>query len=233
MNKAKQYQLPVWLSPDDKIDQSKLNKYSCLVLPKRGSKRLPEAVEDIYLSGGMEYAKDYGLGWRDRIVLELDPWYKFFNPPAEERGVLEAFGINANELKALKKWSTLPRAAAIVSSLLDADKKVIDTRNDSLAIYWDESIFGGGGSAMEVGWANARGIPVFLIIGKDIPLEKVSLSVISKATHVFTTLEGFIYHMKWAALFEINNQTSPIYKRPRHMTKKLRNLMKRNLDTEV
>jgi hypothetical protein len=216
MNNFEKYKPPQWIKPDELIDARRLNKLSCLVLEKKRRNFLKGRVNSIYLSGGMEYSEDYGIGWRDRLIKELEPaGYSFFNPPSEERGILSKYEVTPSFVSDLKQWRTLARAASIVSELLDADYQEIVKNSEALILYYDASILGGGGSAMEVGWAWEQGLPVFLVIGKGVSLKNVSLSLISKATHVFTSLEGLVYHLKWAKKFEEKNKISPLYKRKR------------------
>ncbi len=131
-----------------------------------------QQIQHIYLSGGMEYAKDEGRDWRQ----ELETWLRrqlscdVFNPNSKsEAFFLQHFpGIN---IRALKETNVV-QYAAIVSRLVEIDCKEIAERSDLVICYWDDSAQRGAGTKGELTIAKHFGKPVYMVTSvphKDIP----------------------------------------------------------------
>jgi len=156
----------------------------------------------IYLSGGMEYSSDYGMGWRDKIVQELsETGFKFYNPCEEEKPILKHHGVkDPTELFKMKTWKDLPKAVSVVKDFLIKDRNVIYQCN-ALIVYYDKSTQLGGGTAMEQAWAN-EGVneqrPIFFVMGIGFELKNVSLSMLAMSDYIFEDLKDCIIYLKRA-----------------------------------
>lgn len=116
---------------------------------------------NIYLSGGMQFAKGLGAGWRARCseklrdlgffpldIAELDIAY------SEAHGHLYRF-LSDDEL--------LQRKSNIRKHFIETDINLIRNDSDALIVLYDESVRLGAGTTSEIHEAFMHDIPVFLI----------------------------------------------------------------------
>jgi len=147
-----------------------------------------------YLSGGMEYKKNLGKGWREWFTEQLveirhdaiDP-VKMESP--DEHG--EPIQYNLTELKLQGK---LDEVRAIVRrSLFRKDMWGIQLA-DALVVFYDESVQRGAGTLSESWEAFREGKPVYLVT--EFPLDKVPTWLIGETTAVFSDFEDLLGYLK-------------------------------------
>jgi hypothetical protein len=121
----------------------------------------------VYLSGGMEHARDFGAGWRKELQrwLETELGQKVFNPAEVSREYLRRHypGMNQNRMKRtdMKKFKRL------VSALMRLDCREIATRSDYVICFWDRSAQQGAGTKGELTMAKYFGKPVYMVTKMD------------------------------------------------------------------
>lgn len=126
-------------------------------------KKRPENWDrgNIYLSGGMQFAKELGAGWRidaSKEILKM----KYFPIDITELDV----AYNAKYGKpVLPKGNESPLSykANMRKHFIDTDLKLIRDNSDALIVYYDESARRGAGTVSEAQYAFNLNIPIFLV----------------------------------------------------------------------
>jgi hypothetical protein len=142
----------------------------------------------VYLSGGMEYAKNEGMDWRS----ELDAWIKsnlkhsIFNPNVESDKYLHNVRSN-NDFRHLKT-SDIDTYTKIVKHFVDQDSKEIALYSDYVICYWDASAQRGAGTKGELTIARYFKKPVYMVT--TIPKKNIPGWVLGCVTHFFTSFKG-------------------------------------------
>lgn len=140
-----------------------------------------------YLSGGMEYAENYGADWRS----EMEAWLKSelghesFNPVrASEEFLLKNYpGFDFRS----SKLTDLPSHSKIAREIVRIDSTEIILHSDYLICYYDESAQKGAGTKGELTVAAIFGKPVFLVLG--LSLEIVPSWVIGCSTNILKNFD--------------------------------------------
>jgi hypothetical protein len=116
-----------------------------------------------YLSGGMEYAKNEGVDWRNGIEewLAAELGHSVFNPNSESEKYLKKKLPNANLRKL--KFSNIEKFQSIVRGIVKVDSQEIAKRSDYIICYWDKSAQRGAGTKGELTLARFFGKPVYMI----------------------------------------------------------------------
>ncbi len=98
------------------------------------------------LSGGMEYAKNEGINWRNNIGswISKNLGHKIFNPNIESEKYLANSLPNKN-FRSLKS-TDIKTYTKIVRRFVIKDSKEIATRSDYVICYWDQSAQRGAGT---------------------------------------------------------------------------------------
>ncbi len=140
-----------------------------------------------YLSGGMEYAKNEGIDWRN----DIDSWLSknlnhiVFNPNIESEKYL-AKSLSNKSFRLLKS-TDIKNYIKIVRKFVVKDSKEIATRSDYIICYWDESAQRGAGTKGELTIARYFNKPVYLVT--RIPKEKIPGWVLGCVTEFFDSFE--------------------------------------------
>lgn len=116
---------------------------------------------NIYLSGGMQFAKNLGAGWRVETSKKLKE-LKYFPLDITELDV----AYNASYGKPLlpkADESPLSYKANMRKHFIDTDLKLIRDNSDALIVYYDESARRGAGTVSEAQYAFNLNIPIFLV----------------------------------------------------------------------
>jgi hypothetical protein len=116
---------------------------------------------NIYLSGGMSFAKDLGADWRVEASNKLKEM-KYFPLDITELDV--AYNKNHGKL-------TLPTSnddpikfkSYMRKHFIDTDLKLIEQHTDALIVYYDESARRGAGTVSEAQYAYNLKMPIFLV----------------------------------------------------------------------
>ncbi|TFH07051.1 MAG: hypothetical protein E4H14_09395 [Candidatus Thorarchaeota archaeon] len=116
---------------------------------------------NIYLSGGMQHAKDLGAGWRKTCSEHLRAM-RFFPLDIAELDIAytEAHG---QLYRFLSDDELLQRKSNIRKHFIDTDINLIRNDSDAIIILYDESVRRGAGTTSEVHEAFMQDIPVFLL----------------------------------------------------------------------
>jgi len=136
-----------------------------------------------YLSGSIEFAPEYGKGWRR----ELRPWlertlgHRVYDPAEDEKK-----NLTDEEVAHFRAWksSDPERFRRTVRKIIDWDLDLIETQADYVICYWDKN---SAGTTAELTAAYRRGIPVYLVTEKAV--SEVSGWVLGCAEKVFGSFD--------------------------------------------
>ena len=117
----------------------------------------------IYLSGGMQYAKDLGAGWRKECSARLREL--LFNPIDIAELDIAYTAAHGHLYRFIDDEQLLERKSNIRKHFVDADIKLVHFDSDALIVLYDESVRLGAGTTSEVHEAFMKDIPVFLVNG--------------------------------------------------------------------
>jgi len=140
-----------------------------------------------YLSGGMEYAKNEGINWRE----DLDQWihknlgHSVFNPNKESEKYLSK-SLSGRSFRLLKS-TDIKAYTKIVRKFVESDSKEIATRSDYVVCYWDKSAQQGAGTKGELTIARYFNKPVYMVT--RISKEKIPGWVLGCVTKHFSSFE--------------------------------------------
>jgi len=141
----------------------------------------------VYLSGGMEYAKNEGINWRS----EMDIWirknlhHQVFNPNIESEKYLAKLLPN-KDFRSLKS-TDIKAYTKIVKKFVILDSKEIATRSDYIICYWDQSAQRGAGTKGELTIARYFNKPVYMVT--SMPKEDIPGWVLGCITEFFSSFE--------------------------------------------
>lgn len=140
-----------------------------------------------YLSGGMEYAKNEGIDWRN----DIGSWiynnlgHNIFNPNIESEKYLTKSLSNRN-FRPLKS-TDIDAYTRIVKQFVIKDSKEIATRSDYVVCHWDQSAQRGAGTKGELTIARYFNKPVYMVT--RIPKERIPGWVLGCVTEFFISFE--------------------------------------------
>jgi len=152
----------------------------------------------VYLSGGMEYAKNEGVDWRT----DLDKWirsnlqHSVFNPNVESDKYLHK--VMPNKDFRNFKTSNIDVYTKIVKHFVDQDSKEIALNSDYVICFWDASAQRGAGTKGELTIARYFRKPVYIVT--KIPKKNIPGWVLGCVTEFFQSFDELnIYlHRKYA-----------------------------------
>lgn len=140
-----------------------------------------------YLSGGMEYAQNYGADWRAGLEAwlkkELD--HNCFNPVRASEQFLESRypGIDFRN----SKLDDFAKHREIAKEIVQLDSREIILHSDYIICYYDESAQRGAGTKGELTVAALLGKPVYFVRGMELP--DIPSWVIGCADEIFDDFE--------------------------------------------
>lgn len=149
---------------------------------------------NIYLSGGMQFAKNLGAGWREICSAELKDM-KYFPLDITELDV--AYSKKYGELYLpSKEEGHIAYKSNIRKHFIYTDLSLIERDSDALIVYYDESARRGAGTISECQFAYNLQIPIFLVsdwkdINKEVPGWLQAL-----ATKIFTNFDDLHAYLK-------------------------------------
>jgi len=148
-----------------------------------------------YLSGGMEYKKKLGMGWRDWITQELEKrHHDAINPVKLEICEEETGGIPIQtRLTELKLEGKLDEVRRLVRKVLFRKDMFAIQLTDALIVYYDESVQKGAGTLSEAWEAFREGVPVYLVT--EFPTEKIPTWLIGETTRIFSDFEELLEYV--------------------------------------
>jgi len=150
---------------------------------------------NIYLSGGMQFADDIGLGWREICVAKLKELGYF---PIDIAQLDREYAKEHGELwRELENCDLLEFKANIRRHIVRTDLKLITDDCDALVVYWDESTGRGAGTHAECQIAYDHGIPIFIVNGFDNDetewFKQIPAWIIALSTSIFIDFDA-LYH---------------------------------------
>jgi hypothetical protein len=140
----------------------------------------------IYLAGAIEYAPDFGRGWRSQVAPMLEGLgHEVYDPARDVRK-----NLNDEEIRNFRSWKTtdLDRFRYAVRKIIAYDLDFVERRAGCIVCYWDEYCGRGAGTQAELTLAYRRGVPVYLVLG--VPHTEVSGWILACATEIFPTFEA-------------------------------------------
>ncbi len=147
-----------------------------------------------YLSGGMEYKKNLGMGWREWITIELEKHRHDAINPVKMESPDENGDPIQDQLTALKLEGKLNEVRTIVRhSLFRKDMFGIQL-SDAIVVYYDESVQKGAGTLSEAWESFREGKPVYMVT--DFSLEKIPTWLIGETTEIFADFDEFLEYVK-------------------------------------
>jgi hypothetical protein len=154
---------------------------------------MKQKIVRVYLSGGMEYAKNEGMDWRN----SMDTWlreslgHKIFNPNTESEKFLNKSLPNKNFR--LLKSTDIETYSKIVKKFVIIDSKEIALRSDYVICYWDKSAQRGAGTKGELTIARYFNKPVYMVtrISKE-QIPGWVLGCVTKSFNSFDQLKDFL-----------------------------------------
>ena len=141
----------------------------------------------VYLSGGMEYAKDEGMDWRNN----MDEWIQqnlrhvVFNPNKESEKIISNT-LPQKDFRKLKS-TDIEQYIHIARLFVDQDSKEISLRTDYVVCYWDKSAQQGAGTKGELTIARYFHKPVYMVT--QITKENIPGWVLGCVTEFFNSFE--------------------------------------------
>ena len=149
---------------------------------------------NIYLSGGMQYAKNLGAAWRETCAEKLKGMGYF---PLDICELDRAYAKKNGEL--LYESTDISRAVSVSTELqaksnirkhfVKADLDLIEYDSDAVIIFYDEAARRGAGTISECQHAYNRDIPIFLVSGYDDWMNEVPGWLQALATRSFTNFD--------------------------------------------
>jgi hypothetical protein len=119
---------------------------------------------NIYLSGGMEHAANFGEGWRAITSVHLKRMGYYPLDIAEfDKAYAKAHGKEIHNFSVSDKRSILLRKANIRKHYVETDLNLIKFQTDALIVYYDESARRGAGTISECQYAYLLDLPIFLV----------------------------------------------------------------------
>jgi hypothetical protein len=141
-----------------------------------------------YLSGGMEFAENYGADWRAEISswLSHELGHSSFNPvKASEKFLATKYpGVDFR----LTKREDFVKHREIARQIVALDCQEIILESDYIICYYDESAQRGAGTKGELTVAAIFGKPVYLVI--EMELEKIPSWVLGCANEIFNNFDS-------------------------------------------
>lgn len=146
-----------------------------------------------YLSGGMEYKKNFGMVWREWLTVELE---KHGHTPVDPVK-LEAPDPDGQpiqkQLTEMKLAGDLDGVRRIVrNNLFPKDMYGIQLA-DAMVVFYDVSVQHGAGTLAEAWECFREGKPLYIVT--EFPLEKVPTWLIGESVQLFFSFEDFLEYV--------------------------------------
>lgn len=141
----------------------------------------------IYLSGGMQHAKDLGAEWRiecSKILKSMG-----YNPVDISRMDKEYTDKHGQLYFILDKKNHLQYKSNFRKHFIHADIELIKNDCDALIVLYDESVRRGAGTTSEIHEAYQLGLPVFLVSAYEDWHSEVPGWMQGETTKIFTSFQ--------------------------------------------
>lgn len=149
---------------------------------------------NIYLSGGMQFAKDLGAGWRKEVAQWLKDLGYF---PIDIGALDEAYSSeHGHFLRDINGCEPLQRKSNIRKHFIETDLQLVVNDSDALIVYYDGSARRGAGTVSECMVAYQHDIPIFLVSAWEDWESEVSGWLQALTTKIFTTFYDLHEYLK-------------------------------------
>lgn len=157
---------------------------------------------NIYLSGGMQFAKDLGADWRTECSQKLKAM-QYFPLDITELDVAYAkkFGkpILPDKSHSTTEQDILLYKAQFRRHFIDTDTRLIDEQTDAVILHYDESARRGAGTISEAQYAFTKKIPIFLVCTEYETMQEFYLNtsawLIGLTTKIFINWEDLYAYL--------------------------------------
>lgn len=146
----------------------------------------------IYLSGGMQHAKDIGSQWRETLSDDLR---KLNFRPIDIAWLDREYSKRYGELYRGLDSEDLLRKANLRYHYVVTDINLIRNNADALIVLYDESVRKGAGTISEIHDAYMQGKPVFIVNGFD-SISEIPGWMHAEATRVFPCMNSLLEYLK-------------------------------------
>ncbi|GAH00041.1 unnamed protein product, partial [marine sediment metagenome] len=136
-----------------------------------------------YLSGGMEYKDDLGMGWREKVTLELENRRHEGVDPVKLEAREDGGALIQNTLTDLKLEHKLDEVRKIVREELFRKDMFAIQFSDAVVVLYDESVQRGAGTLSEAWEAFREGKPIYLVT--DFDMERIPTWLIGETAQMF------------------------------------------------
>lgn len=146
-----------------------------------------------YLSGGIEYKKNLGKGWREWITEELEKRRHDAINPIKLEIVEEETETDIpiqTHLTQLKNSGKLDEVRKLVRKILFRKDMYAIQMSDAIIVYYDESVQKGAGTLSEAWESFREGRPVYLVT--DFEYKDIPTWLIGETTQIFTDFEELL-----------------------------------------
>lgn len=149
---------------------------------------------NIYLSGGMQFAKDLGAAWRLEVSAELKRMRYF---PLDITELDVAYSEAHGRLYCLTdREKHLAFKSDIRKHFVQTDLNLIQNMTDALIIYYDESVRLGAGTISECQFAYNLNMPIFLVCDYDDMIKEVPGWLQGLTTKMFPNFKELFDYME-------------------------------------
>ncbi len=148
---------------------------------------------NIYLSGGMQYAKDLGAAWRDdcsRRLQEME--YYPLDITVLDKAYSAAFG---HPYMFLETTDLLQYKSNIRRQIVRADIELVRHHSHALVVYFDEAARRGAGTQSECQEAYDYDVPYFIVNGYD-SWKEVPGWIRANSTKMFTSFDELYAYLE-------------------------------------
>jgi len=154
----------------------------------------PAVNLSLYLSGGMEYKKNLGTGWRSWLTERLaEQGIDVIDPVKIEPSSADGIPIQTR-LTELKKRGCWDEVRKVVREILFRKDMFAIQLVDAVIVLYDESAQRGAGTLSEAWESFREGRPIYLVT--DFPLEKIPTWLIGETTAIFNDFEEMLTYTK-------------------------------------
>ena len=147
---------------------------------------------NMYLSGGMEYAKDLGSEWRRSCSVRLKQLGYF---PLDISDLDISYASKHGDIfRSVDQTDPLQRKMHIRRHFIYTDLQLIEKDSDALIVLLDESVRKGSGTISECQFAYNHDIPIFVVNSLP-PGEKVSGWLFALSTKIFDDFDSLYEYL--------------------------------------
>lgn len=148
---------------------------------------------NIYLSGGMQFAKELGAAWRQNCGERLKQMEYF---PLDIAELDRAYSAEHGELyHLLDTEKHLQYKSNFRKHFIYTDLQLVQRDSDALIVYYDESARRGAGTISECQYAYNHDIPIFLLSHYPRWEKEVPGWLQGLTTRIFTTFEDLYLYL--------------------------------------